>query len=95
MGPQMCRSTNRRSNLTEPEIWFKIVDITPELLDVRPETADREQTVEITLGSKGTFENGNIGTLMRRVPADRVVRCRPAVPGQAETAAGAQDTPGG
>ena len=44
---QMCRSTNPRSSLTEPEIWFKIVHITPELRDVRPETTDREQTVEI------------------------------------------------
>ena len=61
----MCRSTNRRSRLTEPENWFKIVHITSELRDVRPETTDREQTVEITLEPKGTFENGNIGTLMR------------------------------
>ena len=29
---------------------------------------DREQTVEIALGPKGTFENGNIGTLTRRCP---------------------------
>ena len=61
----MCRPTNRRSNLTEPENWFKIVHITPELRNVRPETTDREQTVEITLGPKGTFENGNIDTQMR------------------------------
>jgi len=27
----------------------------------------REQTVEIALGPKGAFENGNIGALMRRV----------------------------
>ena len=37
--------------------------------------AYREQTVEIALGGgpRGVFENGNIGTLTRRVPADRVV----------------------
>jgi hypothetical protein len=33
----------------------------------------REQTVEIALGPKGAFENGNIGTLTRRVPAGQVV----------------------
>ena len=42
-------------------------------MDVRPEATDREQTVEITLEPKEIFGNGNIGTLPRRVPADRVV----------------------
>ena len=37
----------------------------------------REQTVEIALWPKGAFENGNIGTLTRRVPADRVVSAVP------------------
>jgi len=39
--------------------------------------AYREQTVEIALGPKGAFENGNIGTLTRRVPADQVVSAVP------------------
>jgi hypothetical protein len=39
----------------------------------RPPAAYREQTVEIALGPKGAFENGNVGTLTRLVPADRVV----------------------
>ena len=39
--------------------------------------AYREQTVEIALGPKGAFENGNIGTLTRRVPADRVINALP------------------
>ena len=69
----MCRSTNRRSSLTEPEIWFRIVHITLETRDLRQKVTDRAQTVEIALGPKGTFENGHIGTLTRRVPADRVV----------------------
>jgi hypothetical protein len=38
-----------------------------------PAAAYREQTVEIALGPKGAFENGNVGTLTRRVAADRVV----------------------
>ncbi len=39
--------------------------------------AYHEQTVEIALGPKGAFENGNIGTLTRRVPADLVVSAVP------------------
>ena len=33
----------------------------------------REQTVEIALGPKGAFENGNIGALKRRMLSDKVV----------------------
>ena len=73
----MSRSTNRRASLTEPEIWFKIVHITPELRDVRPEATEHDQTVEIALGPKGAFENGHVGILTRRVPADRVVSAVP------------------
>ncbi len=42
-----------------------------------PVAAYREQTVEIALGPKGAFENGNVGTVTRRVPADRVVSAVP------------------
>ena len=76
-GPQMSRSPIRRASLTEPEIWFKIVHITPELRDLRTEARDHNQTVEIALGPKRTFEHGHIGTLTRRVPADRVVSAVP------------------
>ena len=51
--------------------------ITPELQDVRPEATDHDQTVEIALGPKGAFENGHVGTLTRRVFADRVVSAVP------------------
>ena len=61
----------------EPEIWFKIVHITPEFRDVRPEATDHDQMVEIALGPKGTFEDGHIGTLTRRVAADRVLSAVP------------------
>lgn len=33
----------------------------------------REQMVEIALGPKGAFENGNTGALTRWVPADKAV----------------------
>jgi hypothetical protein len=42
-----------------------------------PGATYREQAVEIALGPNGAFENGNIGTLTRRVPADRVVSAVP------------------
>ena len=49
--PQMCRSTNRRSSVAEPEVWFRIVHIT---LDCHGTlvAAHREQTVEIALGPR-------------------------------------------
>ncbi len=73
----MYRSTNRQSSVAEPEVWFRIVHITLEGQNGEPVAAYREQTVEIALGPKGAFENGNIGTLTRRVPADRVVSAVP------------------
>jgi len=39
--------------------------------------AYREQTVEIALGLKGVFENGNIGTLRRRAPSGQVLHAVP------------------
>jgi hypothetical protein len=42
----------------------------------------REQTVEIALRPKGAFENGNVGTLTRRVPADQVVSAIPPLRGK-------------
>lgn len=62
--------TGRRGS-AEPEVWFRIVHITLE--DSAGSTTYVEQTVEVSLGPKGAFENGNIGTLTRRVPADRIV----------------------
>jgi len=39
--------------------------------------AYHEQTVEIALGPKGAFENGNIGALRLQAPLSRVVRSAP------------------
>ncbi|MFH1690930.1 MAG: hypothetical protein ABIE42_11975 [Candidatus Eisenbacteria bacterium] len=36
-----------------------------------------DQTVEVTLGPKGAFKKGNLGTLTRRVAAERVVSALP------------------
>ena len=67
----------RRRGPAEPEIYFRIVHVTLDVRNGGPVTAYREQTVEIALGPKGAFENGNIGTLTRQVPADRVVSAVP------------------
>ena len=74
MAPQMCRSTNRQ---VEPAVWFRVVHLGQ--FDHRGAAMGyyREQTVEIALGPKGAFENGNIGAMTRRVSTDRVVSAAP------------------
>jgi len=46
----------------------------------------REQTVEIALGPNGAFKNGNVGTLTRRVAANRVVNAVPPPRGKPKPA---------
>jgi len=65
MVPQMFRSTNRQ---VDPEVWFRIVHLAPVGHHCGPVAAYREQTLEVTLGPNGVFENGNIGALTRRCP---------------------------
>ena len=73
----MYRSTNRRETLAEPEVWFRIVHVALDARTGAPLAAYREQTVEIALGPRGAFENGNVGTLTRRAADDRVVSAVP------------------
>ena len=75
LAPLSSRSTNRLSGVAEPEVWFRIVHITLE--DSAGPATYVEQTVEIALGPKGAFENGNIGILTRRVPSSQVVSAIP------------------
>jgi hypothetical protein len=70
-----CTSVRPRRGVAQPEVYFRIVHVT--LQDHADSAAYREQTVEIALGPKGAFENGNVGTLTRRVAADRVVSAVP------------------
>jgi hypothetical protein len=72
-----CNSIRSGRGWAEPEIWFRIVHVASDAGN-GPVAAYREQTVEIALGPKGAFENGNVGTLTRRVPADRVVHAVPS-----------------
>ena len=74
MAPQMCRSTNRP---VDPEVWFRIVHLAQAAHSCAPVAAYREQTVEIALGPKGAFVNGNFGALTRRAPPGQVVSAVP------------------
>ena len=74
----MCRSTNRQA---DPEVWFRVVHLGQDGQKGTPVAYYREQKVEIALGPKGLFENGNIGALVRRVPTDRVVTALPPLRG--------------
>lgn len=56
-----------RPGLVEPEVYFRIVHLAQVGRSGAPVAAYREQTVEIALGPKGSFENDNIGTLTLRV----------------------------
>ena len=64
----LCASTRTRPGALEPEVWFRIVHATQNGHNGAPVAAYREQRVEIALGPKGAFDNGNIGALMRRAP---------------------------
>jgi hypothetical protein len=62
-----------RPGRIEPEIYFRIIHGAIQGQQRDPMAAYREQTVEIALGPKGAFENGNIGALRRRLLSDKVV----------------------
>ena len=80
LAPRMPRSTNRPSRSVDPEVWFRIVHVG---MHGQNPVSDangpiyRDQAVEIALGPKGAFENGNVGAVTRRVAADRVVSAAP------------------
>jgi hypothetical protein len=76
----------------EPEVWFRIVHFAQAGHHGVPVAPYREQTVEIALGSKGTFENGNIGALTRLAPPDQVLR-DPARSEQSQTVQRTEDPP--
>jgi hypothetical protein len=66
-----------RPGWIEPEIYFRIVHATQNGHKGAPVAPYREQTVEIALGPKGAFVNGNFGALTRRAPPDQVVSAVP------------------
>jgi hypothetical protein len=66
-----------RPGRIEPEIYFRIVHLAQGGHIGAHVAAYREQTVEIALGPKGAFENGNIGSLARQVATAGVVSAIP------------------
>ena len=64
----ICNSMRTRPEVVGPEVYFRIVHVAPNGHHGAPVAAYREQTVEIALGPKGPFENGNIGAMRLRAP---------------------------
>ncbi len=75
--------TNPRPTRT-PEVWFRIVYITPR--GGKFAFTEYRLTVEVSLGPWGAFEHSDIGRLERVIPAEQLVsavpppRCRPSKP---------------
>jgi hypothetical protein len=80
-----CNSLRTRPGSVEPEIWFRIVHLPQDAQSGAAVATYREQSVEIALGPKGAFENGNIGALTRRVPGDRGVSAVPQPRGKSKS----------
>jgi hypothetical protein len=72
-----CASMRTRPGWVDPEVYFRIVHLAQAGHSGALVATCREQTVEIALGPKGAFENGNIGALRRRAPAGQVVSAVP------------------
>ena len=72
-----CNSMRTRPGWIEPEVWFRVVHAAQGGHNDAPVAAYREQMVEIALGPKGAFENGNIGALRLRALPSRVVGSAP------------------
>jgi len=76
----ICNSIRSRPGWVEPEVYFRIVHLAQNAIS-GARAAIYEQMVEIALGPKGAFENGNIGALTRRTPPDLVLSAVPPARG--------------
>jgi hypothetical protein len=90
-----CNGMRTRPGWIEPEIYFRINHGAVQGLQRDPMAAYREQTVEIALGPKGALENGNIGAMTRRVPAEHVVSAVPPCRGNPKPPREPPGAPGG
>jgi hypothetical protein len=72
-----CTSMRTRPGWIEAEVYFSIIHLAQVGHPGVTLPPHCEQAVEITLGPKGAFENGNIGVLTRRVPSDSVISGMP------------------
>ena len=76
LAPRVRQYTNR-PGIAEPQVWFRIVHVAADGHHRTVGGAYRRQTVDLTLGPKGTFKKGNLCVLTRRGAADRVVSALP------------------
>jgi len=83
LAPRTRQSTNRPS-VAELQVWFRVVHVAEDGHPRALDDACREQTVEIALGPKGAFNNGNVSTVTRRVAADRVASAPPEPEGRSK-----------
>ena len=65
-----CNST-RTFGGADPQVWFRIVHLTVNASN--GSATYQEQSVEVALGPKGAFRDGNLGRLTRLVPTEQVV----------------------
>ncbi len=73
-----CNSIRRgRRGRAETEIWFRIRHVALDGGDRASRPRYCDQTIEVTLGPKGAFKEGNLGVLTRTVAAERVVSALP------------------
>jgi len=72
----MRQSTNWRG-VAESQVWFRIVHVAEDGHHRALGDAIREQTVEIALGPKRAFTNGNVGAATRQVGTGQIVSALP------------------
>jgi len=73
----ICNRLRTGPRTVEPEVWFRIVHLAQDAQNGAPVATYRERAVEIALGPKGSFENGNVGVLRLRAPPSRIVSAVP------------------
>jgi len=72
----MYQTTNRRG-VAHPQIWFRVVHIAPDGRNIPLRGSACRQKVEVALGLKGVFIDGQVVVLARPVTAEQVVRAVP------------------
>jgi len=72
-----CNSIRRGRGRTQTDVWFRIRRVALDGGDGASQASYCDQTVEVTLGPKGAFKKGNLGTLARRMAVDKAISALP------------------
>ncbi len=70
-----CTSLRTSKSIENPEVWFRIIHVTHDYSTTSSKY--HEQTVEISLGPKPTFRNGDFRKLSRKVESKQIVSAVP------------------